>query len=244
MAGEQQRMVLGPAENFLSSTDHPHEGEGARKGALNKCWGHVLCALTVARRTTLGARELVRYKVDIAALSKTPFSEQGQSEKVDAGYIFFWSGRPTAERRDAGVAFAIRNEILGKPFCLPQDINDRLMSLHLPLRGGKFGTIITAYAPPMTSPDAARDKFYENLHALLATASKVDKLIVLGDFNACVRIDHASWRGVLGPMVSTAPLTMAYSSNNPAQNICAEAPDYRALTYLFIILELTVCLPE
>ncbi|BHF71785.1 hypothetical protein SprV_0401484500 [Sparganum proliferum] len=74
------------------------------------------------------------------------------------------------------------------------------MSLRLPLRrGGKFATIISAYAPPMTSPEAARDKFYEDLHALLATVSKADKLIVLGDFNAHVSTDHTDWRGVLGP---------------------------------------------
>nr|VZI22767.1 unnamed protein product [Spirometra erinaceieuropaei] len=51
----------------------------------------------------------------------------------------------------------------------------------------------------MTSPDAARDKFYEDLHALLATVSNADKLIVLGDFDARVGTDHAAWRGVLGP---------------------------------------------
>ncbi|BHF59291.1 hypothetical protein SprV_0100224800 [Sparganum proliferum] len=67
----------------------------------------------------------------------------------------------------------------------------------------------------MTSPDAARDKFYEDLHALLATVSKADKLnanrseetslflqdklIVLGDINAHVCTDHAAWKGVLGP---------------------------------------------
>ncbi|BHF67139.1 hypothetical protein SprV_0301016300 [Sparganum proliferum] len=135
------------------------------------------------RRTALVARELARYKVDIAALSETRFSEQGQLEEVGAGYTFFWSGRPRTERRDAGVAFAIRNDIVGRLPCLPQGIDDRLMSLRLPLRrGGKFATIISAYAPPMTSPDAARDKFYEDLHALLATVSKADKLIVLGDF--------------------------------------------------------------
>ncbi|BHF80970.1 hypothetical protein SprV_0702409900 [Sparganum proliferum] len=51
----------------------------------------------------------------------------------------------------------------------------------------------------MTSPDAAaRDKFYEDLHALLTTVSKADKLIVLGDFNARVGTDHTAWRGVLG----------------------------------------------
>ncbi|BHF57857.1 hypothetical protein SprV_0100080300 [Sparganum proliferum] len=152
------------------------------------------------RRTALVARELARYKVDIAALSETRFSEQGQLEEVGAGYTFFWSGRPRTERRDAGVAFAIRNDIVGRLPCLPQGINDRLMSLRLPLRrGGTFATIISAYAPPLTSPMAARDKFYEDLHALLATVSKPDKLIVLGDFNARVGTDHTAWRGVLGP---------------------------------------------
>ncbi|BHF58658.1 hypothetical protein SprV_0100161200 [Sparganum proliferum] len=152
------------------------------------------------RRTALVARELARYKVGIAALSETRFSEQGQLEEVAAGYTFLWSGRPRTERRDAGVAFAIRNDIVGRLPCLPQGINDRLMSLRLPLRrGDKFATIISAYAPPMTSPDAARDKFYEDLHALLATVSKADKLIVLGEFKARVGTDHAAWRGVLGP---------------------------------------------
>ncbi|BHF84932.1 hypothetical protein SprV_1002808600 [Sparganum proliferum] len=81
------------------------------------------------RRTALVERELARYKVDIAALSETRFSEQGQLEEVGAGYTFF----------------------------------------------------------------------YEDLHALLATVSKADKLIVLGEFNARVGTDHTAWRGVLGP---------------------------------------------
>nr|VZI26545.1 unnamed protein product [Spirometra erinaceieuropaei] len=125
-------------------------------------------------RTALVAQELARYKMDIAALSKTRFSTQGQLEEVGAVYTFVWSGRPRAERRDAGVAFAIRNDI-----------------------GGKFVTIISAYFPPVTSSDTARDKFYEDLHALLATVSKADKLIVLGDFNARVGADHAAGKGML-----------------------------------------------
>nr|VZI07399.1 unnamed protein product [Spirometra erinaceieuropaei] len=131
---------------------------------------------------------------------RDPFLRTRQLEEVGAGYTFFWSGRPRAERQDAGVVFAIRNDIVGRLPCLPQGINDRLMSLRLPLRrGGQFDTIISAYAPTMTNPDAVRDKFYEDLHALLATVSKADKLIVLGDFNARVGTDHNAWRGVLGP---------------------------------------------
>ncbi|BHF57147.1 hypothetical protein SprV_0100008800 [Sparganum proliferum] len=73
------------------------------------------------------------------------------------------------------------------------------MSLCLPIRGDKFATIVSVYAPPITSPSEARNKFYEDLHALLAFVPKADKLIVLGDFNARVGTDHAAGRGVLGP---------------------------------------------
>ncbi|BHF77807.1 hypothetical protein SprV_0602092100 [Sparganum proliferum] len=52
-------------------------------------------------RTALVARELVRYKVDIAALSETRFSEQDQLDEVGVSYTFFWNGRP---------GFAIRND--------------------------------------------------------------------------------------------------------------------------------------
>ncbi|VDL90798.1 unnamed protein product [Schistocephalus solidus] len=131
------------------------------------------------RRMAPVARELVRYKVGIAALSETRFSER--------------------ERRDAGVAFAIPNDNVGCLPCLSQGINDHLMSLRLSLQGYKFANIISAYAPPMTSYDAAKDKFYEDLHALLATVLEVGKLIVLGDFNTRVGTDHAAWQAVLGP---------------------------------------------
>ncbi|VDL94660.1 unnamed protein product [Schistocephalus solidus] len=93
----------------------------------------------------------------------------------------------------------IRNDIVRCLPCLPQGINDRLMSLRRPLRGDQFATIISAYAPPMTSSDAVKDKLYDDLHALLATVPKVDKLIVRGDFNARVGTNHAAWQGMLGP---------------------------------------------
>ncbi|VDL90361.1 unnamed protein product [Schistocephalus solidus] len=82
-----------------------------------------------------------------------------QLEDVGTGYTFFWGCRPKAKRRDACVAFAIRNDIVGRLLCLPQGINDHLMSLRLPLWRDKFATIISAYAPPMTSSDAVKEKF-------------------------------------------------------------------------------------
>ncbi|VDL89109.1 unnamed protein product [Schistocephalus solidus] len=98
--------------------------------------------------------------------------------------------------------------------CLSHGINDRLINLRLPLQGDKFVTISSAYASPITSSDAAKNKFYEDLYTLLETVPKAEKLIVLGDFNARVGTDHAAWQGVLSlhgfgsyPTTATTPTT-------------------------------------
>ncbi|BHF80461.1 hypothetical protein SprV_0702358900 [Sparganum proliferum] len=205
------------ASNNFAVGGQQQPGESAHSGSLE-----VRSLLENPRsnrpewRAALVARELAHYKVDIAALRETRFSEQGQQEEVGAGYTFFWSGHPRAERRDAGVAFDIRNDIVGRLPRLPQGINDHLMSPCPPLRGGKFATVVSVYVPPITSPEAARDKFYEVLDALLATVPKADKLIVLGDFNAFAGMLPGEEDRV--PMVLTAPVTMAYSFHEPAQN--------------------------
>ncbi|VDL94746.1 unnamed protein product [Schistocephalus solidus] len=79
-------------------------------------------------------------------LSETRSSEQDQLEELGSGYTFFWNGRTKSERRDTGVAVAIWNDIVGRLPCLLQGMNDRLMSLRLPLRGDKFAT---SSAPPL-----------------------------------------------------------------------------------------------
>ena len=150
------------------------------------------------RRTALVAKELARYKVDIAALSETRLADKGQLTEHGSGYTFFWSGRSSAERREAGVGFAIRSHLARNLAKLPEGINDRLMTLRLPLGNKKCATLISAYAPTMTNPDDIKDKFYEELDALLAAVPQSEKLIVLGDFNARVGTDHQTWEGVIG----------------------------------------------
>nr|VZI48684.1 unnamed protein product [Spirometra erinaceieuropaei] len=95
------------------------------------------------RRTELVARELARY------------------QDVGASYAF-WSSRPKAERQDAGVAFAIRNDIVRRLPCLPQGTNDQLMSLRLTLRGGIFVTNISVYAPKMTGQTRQKQSSSKN----------------------------------------------------------------------------------
>ena len=100
--------------------------------------------------------------------------------------------------RESGVGFAILSSLVSKLDKPPKGINDRLMTLRLPLQGKKFATIISAYAPTMTNPDDVKEKFYEDLNSVLSSVPKQDKLILLGDFNARVGRDHESWAGVLG----------------------------------------------
>ena len=104
------------------------------------------------RRTALIASELDRYKVQIAALSETRLAEEGQLTEQSAGYTFLWIGRGQDERREAGVGFAIKSNLVNKLAVCPKGINDRLMTARLPLPKKKFATLISAYAPTMTNP--------------------------------------------------------------------------------------------
>ena len=115
------------------------------------------------RRTALAGRELDRYNVEIAALSETRLAEEGLLKEVGAGYTFFWSVRKKEERREAGVGFDIKSHLVSKLSGLPKGINDRLMTLRLPLSGKRHATILSAYAPTMTIPDEVKDKFYDDL---------------------------------------------------------------------------------
>ena len=52
----------------------------------------------------------------MAALSEARFADVGEIKEVGAGYTFFWSGRKSEERREAGVGFAINSFTPGVPF--------------------------------------------------------------------------------------------------------------------------------
>ena len=110
-------------------------------------------------------------------------------------HTFFWSGRKKEERCEAGVGFAIKSHLISKLSGLPKGINNRLMTLRLPLSGKRHATIVSALT--MTNPDEVKDKFYDDLDSVISAAPRTDKLILLGDFNARVGTDHQTWEGVI-----------------------------------------------
>ena len=124
------------------------------------------------RRTALVGRELGRYGIQIAATSETRFADVWEIKEVGAAYTFFWSGRKSEERREAGFGFAIKTQLVGKLSGLPKGTNDRLMTLILPLSGNKHATFVSAYAPTMTNPDEVKDKLYNDLDDVISTTSR------------------------------------------------------------------------
>ena len=107
-------------------------------------------------------------------------------KKLLAVIQYFWKGRASRERREAGVGFAIRSNTASKLHELPRGINDRLMTLRLHLHGDRHATIISAYAPTLVSDEEEKQQFYDNLRDVLQAVLKGDKIVLTGDFNARV----------------------------------------------------------
>ena len=102
-------------------------------------------------RTALIGRELDRYKVEIAALSETRFAEEGLLKEVGAGYTLFWNGRKERKAAEAGVGFDIKSHLVSRLSGLPKGINDRLVTLRLPLSGPrvKLASYKSTLNPPV-----------------------------------------------------------------------------------------------
>ena len=145
------------------------------------------------------AKELARYRVDIAALSETRLAGEGMLKEAGGGYTFFWRGKAETEDRIHGVGLAIRTSLMKSIPSLPVGVNERLMKLRFPLNKTRHMTIISAYAPTLSSTDEAKEQFYEELDQLIRSTPDSDKLLILGDFNARVGKDCKNWKGVIGP---------------------------------------------
>lgn len=76
---------------------------------------------------------LARNNIDIAAIRETHLSDSGELRESLGGYTYYWSGRFSNERAGVGEGFAIRNGLAGDPTELLKGVNNRLMTLHLPI---------------------------------------------------------------------------------------------------------------
>ena len=149
------------------------------------------------RRSAIIVRELKKYGIDIGALSEVRFGDTG-SIREEAGYSIYWSGKTSGMKSESGVALAVSNAVVAKMTEDPKPVNDRMITLRLPLNEKRNCTIIAVYAPTMTNSPETIAQFYQQLDSTLKTVPKEDKIMLLGDFNARVGQDDEIWNGVLG----------------------------------------------
>ena len=143
-------------------------------------------------------RELDRLGVDIAALSETRILGYSHFEEPGGTYTFFLQGRPIGDKCYHGVGFAIRTKLVKHlDNIFPVGINERLMTMNFPLEGSTL-SIISAYAPTLAQSDEVKDHFYGALSDAIDRVPPSNKLLLLGDFNARVGTDHASWENTIG----------------------------------------------
>ena len=163
------------------------------------------------RRTALVAMKLAKYNIDIAALCETRFSESGNLN--DLKYSFFWSGKAEGERREAGVGFAIKKDIVTELTEMP-----RPMTMRLSLSKDNVATITSVYAKTMTNPDENKEAFYNQLASVLNSIPRTHKLLLIEDFNARIGRENDKWPLVMGKhgigkCNSNGELLLALSSN-------------------------------
>ena len=133
-------------------------------------------------------------------------------------YSFFWSAKPEGERREAGVGFAIKKDIITKLTEMPRPESDRIMTMILHLSKDKFATIISVYAPTMTNPDEKEEAFYNQLAGVLSGIHRTDKLLLIGDFNARIGRDNDKW-----PLVVVKHgIGKCNSNGEPLLALCSE----------------------
>ena len=132
------------------------------------------------RATAIICREIEKANVDICALSEVRRPDSGNIK--EKSHTIFWSG---GAERHAGVGFAISNNF---DHITPVPINDRLMTVRIPLKDNNYLTLISVYAPTMQRTTVEKESFYEKLSDCIDKA-KGDSIIVLGDFNARVGKD-------------------------------------------------------
>ena len=96
------------------------------------------------------------------------------------------------------MGFAIKTTPVHKLGCISEGLNDCLMKMQLPLGQKTNATLISAYAPTRSNPNAIKDRFHEELNSLISSVPKSERPITLGDFNARVGNEQQAWSRTIG----------------------------------------------
>ena len=136
--------------------------------------------------------EAQQYRLDVVGISSTKRRGSGTVELND-GWKIFYSGVDAAMSAQAGVGLLVSPNIAE---CVVDwvPLGGRVCLLKLRLQERSL-CILQVYAPNIESQYEA---FLEEVEVALGKATSSESLVLLGDFNAHVGIDNATWKGVIG----------------------------------------------
>ena len=146
------------------------------------------------RKTAVINNELLRLNTDIATLQETRLPSSGNIREKD--FTFFWHGKAPEESSEHGVGVAVRNSLLSS-ISPPTKGSERILKIQINTAEGKV-SIISVYAPTVSSPEEVKDRFYDDLNSIVGEVPQGESLLLLGDFNARVGADREAWPTCLG----------------------------------------------
>lgn len=89
----------------------------------------------------------------------TRLANENSLIEVGDDYTFFWKGLPVIDLRIHGVGFVIKTNLMNKLPETPTGISEHIMTLRVPFTRERFVTLISCYAPTLSSPEETKDKF-------------------------------------------------------------------------------------
>ena len=102
------------------------------------------------------------------------------------------------DARQSGVGFVIKTGLVKQLTNRPTGIGDRILHMMIQIDKNSYATMISVYAPTMMNDVAVIESIYFDLNQLLSKIPSGDRIFLLGDFNAMVGKDYATWKRVIG----------------------------------------------
>lgn len=85
-------------------------------------------------------------------------------------FLLVW--QKESQWRNSGLGFAIKNTLVKCFMSLPAGVNDRIMSVGIPLKVYHYLMMISVYAPTMTQADKNKESFYLQLKEVVCKKSR------------------------------------------------------------------------